>query len=67
MLIKDKAILQDILQKWLDKYADEIGSNYGIWKDDSVEEKNSLLLANACENVIDAMALQNELEQKFNS
>lgn len=65
MNIELKAKLKYELQKFLDKHADEIGSE-GIWQDNTSAGANAHIMATAVETVIDAMALQDELERRFN-
>ena len=67
MDIKLKANLKENLQKWLEKNVDELGSTSGIWQDNSANCLNAELMANSCEVVIDSMALQQELNERYSS
>ena len=68
MHISAKANLQTTLSEWLSKehIADSLGGISGIWQDNTAEDRNAQLLANACEVVIDAMELQSILESRLN-
>ena len=52
------------LQSWLEDNADEIGASSGIIQDTTDHNRNAVLMMRGCELVIDAMALQNELEHE---
>jgi len=68
MDIRAKADLLDHLQEWLndEKIADILGGTHGIWQDTTTTQRNANILADACEVVIDAMALQSDLEKELN-
>jgi hypothetical protein len=60
MNIQSKSDLQKHLQKWLDRQnvQNRIGEIEGIWQESTNADRMSILMANACEVVIDSMRLQ---------
>ena len=54
-----------VLGNWLTEQADDIGSTYGIYQDDSSEDKNVELCADAVMLVLRAMRLQEQLHNYY--
>jgi hypothetical protein len=63
---KLKSSLETAMQDWLNKNADEIGFELEIWQDMGPIGQNAMLMTQAAESVLDAMALQARLEKKMN-
>jgi len=68
MQTRTKAKLTEKLQEWLDdeEVGDDLGGTDGIWQDNTTAARNANVMADAVENVINAMALQSELEEELN-
>lgn len=59
------ASLEDVIQGWLEANADDIGTAFGIWQDNTAGCRNAVLMSKMAMGVIEAQELQSDLEQRM--